>query len=117
MGIYYMNGALLILNLAPLYFPQASVMIGVCFILIYLLYNRESLLEVSMEDTNQLSVENIAFTKHVEKNPFITLFQKRKRHIDENCEKMRTNSPKYFENHPRHLFVLKGNFLKRSNDF
>ena len=71
----------------------------------------------SMEDTNQLSVENVDFTKHAEKNPFITLFEERKRHIDENCEKMRTNSPKYFENHPRHLFVLKGNFSKRSNDF
>ena len=78
---------------------------------------KTSSLEVSVEDTNQLSVENVDFTKHAEKNPFITLFQERKRHIDENCEKMRTNSPKYFENHPRHLFVLKGNFLKRSNHF
>ena len=54
---------------------------------------------------SQMEKRNALLTK-VEKNPYVSLFKKRKENLEETCEKIKKNPREPFVNDPSHLFVL-----------
>ena len=59
-----------------------------------------------MEYNSQLPVASTTLATKVEKNPYVSLFQKRKQNLEETCEKIKKNPREPFVNDPSHLFVL-----------
>ena len=54
---------------------------------------------------SQMEKRNALLTK-VEKNPYVSLFKKRKENLEETCEKIKKNPREPFVNDPSQLFVL-----------
>ena len=59
-----------------------------------------------MEDNLQLPVASTTFMTKMEKNPFVSLFQKRKQNIDQTCDQIKKHPREPFVNDPTHLLVL-----------
>ena len=59
-----------------------------------------------MEYNSQLPVASTTLATKVEKNPYVSLFQKRKQTLEETCQKIKKNPREPFVNDPSHLFVL-----------
>ena len=74
---------------------QMWIVILIAFLLLFCLDVKVS----QMEKRN-------ALLTNVEKNPYVSLFKKRKENLEETCEKIKKNPREPFVNDPSQLFVL-----------